>query len=84
MADDAEVVLDEAAQAKIRQEAAEIFTSIDSYNAGAIGYRQLLSWIKNKAKESGIRKIPDEMLTATNELFQKYGAFSVWAYSPHA
>eukprot|EP01051_Picozoa_sp_SAG22_P025744 SAG22_NODE_7776_length_709_cov_1.377049_2_plen_154_part_01 len=71
MADD-EVEMSEEKLAAIRADADTMFAKIDSYNAGQISYRQLLSWVKNKAKESGIRKIPDEMLVRTNEMFQEY------------
>ena len=62
MADHTEVELNADEEAQLREEASDIFTTLDAYGADAVSYRPFLSWIKAKAKDMGIKHIPDEMV----------------------
>ena len=42
---------------------------VDSYGTGAIGFRQLLSWVR---RQQGGARVTDEMLTQGLKLFNEY------------
>jgi hypothetical protein len=47
----------------------EVMEDIDSYGTGAVGFRQLLSWVR---RNQGGARVTDEMLTHGLQLFNQY------------